>query len=342
MKFARAAKDVALGVLHGAEFLAGVVVGILEGAWQALVDVFKGAWELVKMAFEVMKAYLTGTLLKLMLETAKKVKDFFEKLDVKQLVKMLGAYIAKKWTSAGWFGKGEFVGQVVGYIALNVLLVVATAGGSVGALLAEAAEAGSDVARAVMALVKVVDVAQNPLKLLEGAGKGVTVSEEVAAKLKQGLVRKGAAEGERELAKLGTVMANKGSRLVHTPRAQAMHELLEEARRANVVIRSDEEAQRLLDWAARSAGAEPHTFHAVTIGDDIFVRPEHLENVRVLREELIHAFQQRAGVSSAEIVEKEIEARLMMIRYRHKWGITGDEIREMIQEVRTMRKTGRY
>jgi hypothetical protein len=48
------------------------------------------------------------------------------------------------------------------------------------------------------------------------------------------------------------------------------------------------------------------------------------------------------GASSAEIVEKEIEARLMMIKYRHKWGITADEIREMIQEVRTMRKTGRY
>jgi hypothetical protein len=109
-----------------------------------------------------------------------------------------------------------------------------------------------------------------------------------------------------------------------------------------VPLYSDEEAQRLLDWAARTAGAEPHTFHAVTIGDDIFVRPEHLENVRVLREELIHVFQQRAGASSAEIVEKEIEARLVMIRYRHKWGITADEIREMIQEVRTMRKTGRY
>ncbi len=192
MKIARAAKAAGLAALHGAEFVAGVVVGILEGAWQALVDVFKGAWELVKMAFEVMKAYITGTLLELMLETAAKVKDFFEKLDISQLVKALGAYIAEKWTSAGWFGKGEFVGQIVGYIALNVLLMVATEGGSVGILLAKAAGAGSDVARAVMALIKVVDVAQNPLKLLEGAGKGITVSEEVAAKLKQGLARDGA------------------------------------------------------------------------------------------------------------------------------------------------------
>ncbi|MEO7732694.1 MAG: hypothetical protein ABIY55_17120, partial [Kofleriaceae bacterium] len=138
------------------------------------------------------------TLLKLMFDTAKKVKAFFEKLDVGQTVKALGQYISDKWTSAGWYGRGEFIGQVVGYIALNVLLLVATEGGSIGALLAEAAAAGSDIARAVMALIKVVDVAQNPLKLLEGAGKAVTIPEEIAAKLKQGVARDGAAAAKVE------------------------------------------------------------------------------------------------------------------------------------------------
>jgi hypothetical protein len=185
----RAAKEVGLAIVHGAEFIGGVVVGVLEGAWQALVDIFKGAWELVKMAFEVLKAHLTGTLGKLILDTAKKLKAFFEKLDAAALVKALGKHIADKWTEASWYGRGEFVGEVIGYIALNVVLVMATAGGSIGALLAEAAAAGSDVARAVMVLIRVVDVAQNPLKLLEGAGKGVAVGEEVAAKLKQGLPR---------------------------------------------------------------------------------------------------------------------------------------------------------
>jgi uncharacterized membrane protein len=118
-----------------------------------------------------------------------KLKGFFEKLDAGQLVKALGAYIAHRWTDATWYGRGEFVGQVIGYIALNVLLIMATAGGSIGVLLARSAAAGSDVARAVMVLVKVVDVAQNPLKLLQGAGKGLAVGEEVAAKLKQGLPR---------------------------------------------------------------------------------------------------------------------------------------------------------
>jgi len=196
-KAARVAKDVGTAVVHGVEFLAGAVVGILEGAWQALVDIFKGAWELVKMAFEIFKAYLTGTMLQLGLDTVNKLKSFFEKLDAGQLVKALGAYIAHRWTDATWYGRGEFVGQVIGYIALNVLLIMATAGGSIGTLLARSAAAGSDIARVVMALVKVVDVAQNPLKLLEGAGKGLAVSEEVAAKLKQALPREVAKDANK-------------------------------------------------------------------------------------------------------------------------------------------------
>ena len=62
----------------------------------------------------------------------------------------------------------------------------------------------------------------------------------------------------------------------------------------------------------------------------------------MLREELIHVFQQRAGISTAEIVDGEIVARLEMIRYRHRRGLTADEVREMIREVRIMRRTRRY
>jgi trigger factor len=42
-----------------------------------------------------------------------------------------------------------------------------------------------------MTMIKVIDVAQNPLKLLEGAGKGVTMSEEAAQRIRQGLAKEG-------------------------------------------------------------------------------------------------------------------------------------------------------
>jgi hypothetical protein len=137
-------------------------------------------------------------------------------------------------------------------------------------------------------------------------------------------------------------LASKGGKLTHTSRPQALKELLAEAEESKITIHSDEEAQRLLDWAARAEGVDPANYHAVTIGEDIFVRPEHAENVRILREEVIHVSQQRAGIGSHQIVEAEIEARLRMIRYRLKWGITNEEVLQMIREVRIMRKTGKY
>jgi hypothetical protein len=148
--------------------------------------------------------------------------------------------------------------------------------------------------------------------------------------------------GEQALAELPPAMFNRGSKLIHTPREQALKELLEEARKAEVIIQSDAEAERYLDLAAKRYGGNPADYHAVTIGDVIFVRPQYAENVRVLREELIHVFQQRGGMAVNDVVAQEIEARLMMIARRHQWSMTVDEVREMIAEVRQMRKTGRY
>ncbi len=80
----------------------------------------------------------------------------------------------------------------------------------------------------------------------------------------------------------------------------------------------------------------------VTLGGAIFVRPEFADNVRVLREEMIHTYQQAAGIATNELVQGEIDARLRMIVNRHVWGIENNEVREMIEEVRKIRETGKY
>ena len=78
----------------------------------------------------------------------------------------------------------------------------------------------------------------------------------------------------------------------------------------------------------------------------ILVRPEYASNVRVLREELIHAYQQGAGfeVGAGErsVIQAEIAAREAMIRNARQWGITKAEVQEMLREIEQMRKTGRY
>lgn len=137
-------------------------------------------------------------------------------------------------------------------------------------------------------------------------------------------------------------MPESGRRLLRTPREEALRALLLEAQHEDIRIDAGDEAQRLLDWAARASGANPADYHAVTIGDAVFARPDYADNVRVLREELIHVYQQRAGASSGDIVEHEIAARLQMVRSRHRWGITNNEVREMIWEVREMRRRERY
>lgn len=98
----------------------------------------------------------------------------------------------------------------------------------------------------------------------------------------------------------------------------------------------------MLDWAAARDGATPGKYQAVTFGDDIFVRARYANDVRVLREELIHAGQQRAGLRTNEILKAELQARSLMIKNRHRWGLINDEVREIPDEIRAFRRRGRY
>lgn len=125
-------------------------------------------------------------------------------------------------------------------------------------------------------------------------------------------------------------------------RQQALTELLEEAKRSGISIHTDSEAEELLDWAARRDGAPAASYQAVAFGSDIFVRPQYANDVRVLREEMIHVEQQRAGIATDQILKAEIQTRLLMIEKRHRWALSNDEVREMIDEIRLLRLRGRY
>jgi hypothetical protein len=125
-------------------------------------------------------------------------------------------------------------------------------------------------------------------------------------------------------------------------RQKALTELIEEAKRSGISIHTDSEAEELLDWAARRDGAPPESYQAVAFGKDIFVRPQYANDVRVLREEMIHVEQQRAGIATNQILTAEIQTRLLMIANRRQWALSNDEVREMIGEIRLLRLRGRY
>jgi hypothetical protein len=145
--------------------------------------------------------------------------------------------------------------------------------------------------------------------------------------------------------RLGINAPNRES--IRVSREQAVADIYADAKVRGVEIRSGTEANEYLDYAARQQGIPPEAMHATNIGDDlIFMREEFAFNPRVLREELIHTQQQHriqvgAG-NSGNRPALEIEAREELINNRHQWSISNDEIREVIQEIRTIRETGSY
>ena len=98
--------------------------------------------------------------------------------------------------------------------------------------------------------------------------------------------------------------------------------------------------RRRTSIGARRHNAPPENYRAATLGADIFVRPQYVGNIRILREELIHVQQQREGINS--VVEAEIQARELMIQARDRWGITDGNVQDMMREIEQMRQTGRY
>lgn len=256
------------------------------------------------------------------------------------------------------FGKGLAVGTGLGMVTMEVALLFV--GPELAA--ARAASAAGRVARAGGRLSKVI------LELLEKLpelGRFSRAMDEFGA---AGRALGAVAGGAADVARAGVGAASKtgvplemfsyGGRRIVSNRSAALSELLAEARTLDITIVSGDDAARYLNARAASHGADPASFHAVTIGDNILVRPEHAADVRVLREEFIHVLQQRRDIDPTLLADElrrrgveiefvgtaleESQARRIMIRFRRTFALTNAEVRDMIGEVRQIERTGRY
>lgn len=344
----RKAKAFVDDAVEAVKYAAGFIVGLLEGAWGAIVDLFQGAADMIEAVAKVVYSLVTGNpgaIKDMLMGWVAKLKLAWANRD------KIADEFMKKWEADDGWDRGLFQGEVLGWVMMTALITLLTMGEATAPMAAGKWGAVLNALKTVDALGDITTYAGKVGRLpgkaydaIKGkVGKAEHLAED-AADVAGDAAGQGGRAGSRipEVDELGPLMANKGSKLVHTSREKALHELLAEVRRENVAIISDDEAVGFLSWAERRDGAPPGSYHAVTLGDTILVRPEHAANVRVLREELIHVFQQRRGASSADVVLHEIEARLMMIKYRHRWGLTAEEVLEMITEVRHMRKTGIY
>jgi uncharacterized Zn-binding protein involved in type VI secretion len=139
-------------------------------------------------------------------------------------------------------------------------------------------------------------------------------------------------------------MFSKGESVAARSRPEALNDVMNDIKKAGVEVRANQEAEDYLNYCARMNGMDPSKMHACTLGDDlIMVRAAHVDNPRILREELIHTQQAKEGlVSSASVVDNEIAARQQMIENAEKWGITPDEVAEMQRDIEHMQTTGTY
>jgi hypothetical protein len=131
-------------------------------------------------------------------------------------------------------------------------------------------------------------------------------------------------------------------------RAQALDAVYKDAERLGVKIitDADPEIKAYMDNAAKREGIPPEDMHAITLGDTIVIRRQHADNVRVLREELIHTQQQAEGFAVGPdrdtITEMELDARRQLLENKEKWALTDEEAAEVEREIAAIKQRGRY
>ena len=86
---------------------------------------------------------------------------------------------------------------------------------------------------------------------------------------------------------------------------------------------------------------------AITLGTDtILIRERYANNVRVLREELIHTQQQIKGLlvdpGRSVITTMELDARYQLLQNKDSWALTDEEVAEIEKEITVITQKGRY
>ncbi|MBD2232792.1 DUF4157 domain-containing protein [Phormidium tenue FACHB-1052] len=123
-------------LIDWAQYTAGFVVGLLEGAWDALKDLFTGAWDLIKAIGAVIKALFSNW---------DEIKAFGKKLETlwenrTDILDAIATNFLKKWENPNDYDRGSFQGEVLGYVMMTAFIMlvtlgagtVATAGGRLG------------------------------------------------------------------------------------------------------------------------------------------------------------------------------------------------------------------
>jgi hypothetical protein len=106
-------------------YAAGFVVGLLEGAKNAVVDLFEGALDMIKTVGELLYNVITGNLS----EIKKMLMDWIDMLKLAWKNRSdIASDFMDKWEAEDGWDRGRFQGKVLGWVMMTVLIVFLTAG----------------------------------------------------------------------------------------------------------------------------------------------------------------------------------------------------------------------
>ncbi len=114
-------------VVDAAAYGAAFTVGLLEGAWDAIVDLFEGAADMIELVAKTAYQLVIGNpgAVKAML------MSWVAKLEVAWSNRdKLADDFMQKWESDDAWTRGNFQGEVLGWVMMTALLIMATSGAS--------------------------------------------------------------------------------------------------------------------------------------------------------------------------------------------------------------------
>ncbi len=170
------AQQAAQALVDFAQYRAGYVVGVLEGVFAAARDLVMGVVDLLGLVHDLLKLLITEGLVGAAQSIGGKLVELFK--HAPDLLAQAGAWFVKNWTQKDDFDRGEFQGEVVGYVLAQVLLAIVTMGESV------ALQATGRFASFIK-VVRALDASADILTYARGAARTAKLPAEALARLRK-------------------------------------------------------------------------------------------------------------------------------------------------------------
>ena len=114
-----------VAVIETLKYPAGFIVGLLEGAWDAIADLFVGAADMIKTVGKMLYDLVTGNLDKIW----KMLMGWVKMLQLAWKNRgEIAADFMDKWEAKDDWIRGRFQGKVLGWVMMTALIVIVTAG----------------------------------------------------------------------------------------------------------------------------------------------------------------------------------------------------------------------